>query len=556
MKREIDCTGIDAELTAYSQGELAEGAREEIELHLQDCAGCRDALAEIRGVFSMAAEVEDLAPSPRFKRAVSSLLARELSPDALPETLGFRIRSAFAFLVHRARVSPRFRLAAISVGAHAVLLLLVSFVVLPRIANPVTPVVQIQPDGTFETVKGPVPPEIAFGPDETEMELPLAQPLPDEHLVHGAPTARFPNTLPLQPPARPARYQPFSGLFSSALLTSGVKERRLASVSPGADRTMAAIGNSLDYLAGAQEADGSWPASERSPTYRTGVSATALLAFLSDGHSQTRGDAKWQAVVRKGIGRLMADQVRTGKLKGLLSPAEGHYNYNHALATLALVESWVIDRRRLPATRARQLRVAIGDAVAFIVKTQSTEGAWRYQFPVEGSSESDTSVSIFEVMALASARQSGFEVPGPALDGFTNWLKKVTGKNGVVGYQRRGDRDADPRTLTAGALFLEEFLGLAAPLRDRQARLVLADLEDPEGPAAHDGLLRFFSAHAFRLRGQNVLTLTAPGILDTQRPDGSWGAAESEDRHAVHAGDVFMTALNSLTLSSAYRWAI
>jgi hypothetical protein len=156
-------------------------------------------------------------------------------------------------------------------------------------------------------------------------------------------------------------------------------------------------------------------------------------------------------------------------------------------------------------------------------------------------------------MALAAASRAGFDTPAEAFDRFTAWLKAVTGEDGVVGYQRRGDREKDPRTLTAGALFLEELLGIAAPLRDRQARLVLEDLAAPDGPAASDGLLRFFSAHAFRLRGRNVLELFAPDLVRSQNADGSWSAAK--DRHAVHAGDAFLTALNALSLTSAYRIA-
>ena len=60
-------------------------------------------------------------------------------------------------------------------------------------------------------------------------------------------------------------------------------------------------------------------------------------------------------------------------------------------------------------------------------------------------------------------------------------------------------------------------------------------------------------AESFRLQGNPVLHHCAYRILASQRADGSWEAAG--DLHAVHAGDSFMTALNVLTLTSAYRWA-
>ncbi len=554
MERELNCPGVEAELTAYSQGELSSAMRSEVEGHLAACASCRSLYEEIQGVFTIAGEIEDIAPSMRFKRNVEHLLARERQTAAERVGLVFRLSSTLAFLLHRARISPRFRLATISVGAHAVLLLLVSFYVLPRMVDPVVPVVMIDPDLGFTPVDNPVRPEVARGNDNTALELPSELPLLDERFVQTSPSAPLSSTIPMQPPAHPVVYPRFSGLFTSGILTTSIKERRLASLSLDRDGTLDALDRSLKWLAAHQEEDGSWASSERNPTYRMGVTSTALMAFLADGHSQTRGTAAFRQVVTKGIRYLLLAQKQKGPLKGLIGSAKGHYSYNHAIATLALVEAWSIDRRRMSSADSHKLRIAIGDAVAFIVKIQTPDGGWRYQAPIEGAAyDNDTSVSVFQIMALAAARRAGFDAPGEAFEGFTSWLKRVTGKSGIVGYQRRGDRDAGPRTLTAGALFLEELLGIAAPLRDRQAKLVLADLEDADGPAANDALLRFYSAHAFRLRGRNVLELFSPTLLRSQNGDGSWSSAT--DRHAVHAGDAFLTALNALTLTAAYRFA-
>lgn len=553
MKSRERCREIEPELTALQQGELAADRRVEVEAHLADCPACRAAAGEIRSVFTLAGTIEDLVPSMRFKRKLASAMSGSAVSRPLAESLLFRIRSGAAFLVHRMRTSGRFRLAAISVVVHTVLLLVVSLVVLPQMAQKGTARVWIDSAATDGLSDEPVQPETTEGPIGPGISIPPAHPPLRETVALRTPTTpELDPSMDLLPPDRPLVYRPLAGLFGGRLLDAEVRERRLASLGLDAPAVMRSIHEALRWLAARQTPDGSWDPVERNPAYRTGVTATALLAFLADGHSLTHGFDEWRDVVRRGVAQMIDSQQAEGACRGLVGPAEGHYTYNHAMATLALVEVWCLDHRRLPPAESRRLRKAVGMAVDFIVKSQMPKGGWRYVLPDGASEATNTSVAILQVIALSAARNAGFEVPSKTLEGFTTWLKGVTGENGVVGYMRPGDRDGDPRTLTAGALFLEELLGLAAPLRDRQADEVRRNLKDLGGPVATDGLLRFYAVSAFRLRGENALGRLAPGLLAAQRADGSFES--SGDRHAVHAGDVFLTALNVLTLTSAYRW--
>jgi hypothetical protein len=201
-----------------------------------------------------------------------------------------------------------------------------------------------------------------------------------------------------------------------------------------------------------------------------------------------------------------------------------------------------------------RIRRAVESALRFIVRGQTARGGWRYTFEDSLAGSADTSVTLFQALALISARSMRIQVAGmdEAMGRLTLWLRSVTGDDGIVAYREVGDRAHEPRTLTAGALFLEEFLGFGAPLREKQAAIVRSELKDPDGSTATNGLLRFFAALAFRLRGERVLPGFGPGIIDSQRDDGSWDSRE--DRHAVHGGDTFLTALNVLTLASSYRW--
>lgn len=552
MDPERRCDRFEDDLTAYAQGELPPARAARIGEHLAGCAACRDAVASVRSVFRLARAVEDVVPSARLERRLMAI-----RPPAAAVSEGgllWRIRTAAGFLGHRLRSSPRFRLATVSVAAHAALLLLLSLVVIPGM-------VRKGPSEVF--VKKPV---FEQDPGETVRPDPIdGPPLPGYGVDGPLPSIRENPFGPLQvssedlqilaeltPSTDRALRAPPAALFGSRI-DDELKVRRLAAMAGGGSDTLDSIRRALSWLAARQNDDGSWDAIGRNESYRTGVTATALLAFLGDGHSHARGRKEWRPVVARAVDRLLADQHPDGPLAGLVGPAEGHYTYNHALATLALVEVWCLDSRHLPRDRALRLREAIHDAVAFVLRAQNPAGAWRYELPSGDDFESDTSVSLFMVMALAAARDARFDVPVSAFSRFSDWLRRVTGPDGVVAYQRPGDRDRSPRTLTAGALFVGELLGLVAPLRDLQAERVREEIVDGHGSVGRNGLLRFFATLAFRLRGTPVLHHFAPDLLAAQRPDGSWPAAG--DLHAVHGGEDFLTALNVLTLTSAYRWA-
>ena len=70
------------------------------------------------------------------------------------------------------------------------------------------------------------------------------------------------------------------------------------------------------------------------------INIVALLAFLGNGHTMTRGVHK--EVVRRGIKWLASEQDRES---GLFGEEIGHaFLYDHAIATLAMCESYYLDR--------------------------------------------------------------------------------------------------------------------------------------------------------------------------------------------------------------------
>ncbi len=213
--------------------------------------------------------------------------------------------------------------------------------------------------------------------------------------------------------------------------------------------TQQAVHRSLEWLKKNQRPDGSWSlrgpyadgGGSENPVAATGM---ALLAFQGDGNTHLSGEYK--EVVRKGWDALLKYQNKEGQF---ISPEAQamHQLYSHAIATIAVCEMTGMtddSRFRGPAERA----------ISFCVKTQGTEGGWRY-FPDQ--KDSDTSVSGWFSMALQSARMAKLEVPATTLDNLSRYLDAAQVEDGSEYAYRPGDHVN--MAMTAEGLLCREYLG-------------------------------------------------------------------------------------------------
>lgn len=195
----------------------------------------------------------------------------------------------------------------------------------------------------------------------------------------------------------------------------------------GSEATERAVRAGLEWLAGAQRDDGSWAARAKMGWVDLGVTGLAALAFLGAGHTPTQGDHR--AVVDKALRYLIARQDDSGLIGG----ERGHYLYNHAIATLALVEAHGMtggDLAQGPAQRA----------VAYLLEARNPGQAWRY-----GARDGDNDVSVtgWAVSALKAAKAAKLEIPGidRALRESVRWIDSVTDDaNWITGYKSRPPR--------------------------------------------------------------------------------------------------------------------
>lgn len=78
-----ECDIIQAELSAYVDGELTPHRRELVEAHLSSCQRCQEALGELKTIVAGVAEMPKLPTPPRFLAEVRRKIARGDNPEAL-----------------------------------------------------------------------------------------------------------------------------------------------------------------------------------------------------------------------------------------------------------------------------------------------------------------------------------------------------------------------------------------------------------------------------------------------------------------------------------------
>src|SRR5205807_350313 len=118
-------------------------------------------------------------------------------------------------------------------------------------------------------------------------------------------------------------------------------------------------------------------------------------------------------------------------------------------ATLFLAEAHGMVNQ--PALR-NALKGSLDRAIKLIIRTQNSEGGWRYR-PVRN--DADLSVTICQIMALRAARNAGFAVPKKTADDCIAYVKKCQELPGSGGfrYQPSG-RDTGFARTAAGVVAL------------------------------------------------------------------------------------------------------
>ena len=315
-----------------------------------------------------------------------------------------------------------------------------------------------------------------------------------------------------------------------------------------------AVMRALAWLASVQEDDGRWTRIDDDESRRRRIrgqhdmacTSLALLAFL--GHDETPDrPGPYKDAVSKAVDYLISQQDEDGDLRGprqlRAGGADSANMYDQGITTYALAECAIMTRD------PKVIDAAIKGAKFIVASQDEQSGGWRYS-PHEFG---DSSVFGWQVMALHSAQQIGFEIPQETLDNAKRYIRSCgQGRSQTLaGYQ---PHTGPTVAMTAEILFSRMLLDI--PLEEdgiNEATRFLA--RDPPDIRRAD-LYYWYYASLSMLHMQNPLwkdwnILTRESLIRMQQADGGW---ETNIKWGERAGRVFTTSLATLTLEVYYRY--
>jgi hypothetical protein len=412
-----------------------------------------------------------------------------------------------------------------------------------------------------DAVKEKPPPAEAAAVDRPaeEVDHAAASPLADDPPAASvADSGRFVSATKNSPPRRLGDGQEIPEPLQARVAADRLKAAQPFGATP---RTETAVLAALDWLAGAQSADGRWDADAHGAGRETktlghdrygagaqadmGISGLALLAFLGAGETHLAG--KHRVAVQHGLEFLLANQTGDGNLAG--SAELFAAMYCHGIATLALSEAYALtgDNRLLPGLQR---------ALQFSITAQSAAGGWRYR-PNEPTDPGDMSQFGWQLMALKSADLGGIPMPINTRARMIRFLQSCSiGKSrGLAGY-RPGDRGS--RTMTAEALVCRYFLDAENSPAALDEGVAYVMEEPPRRQTANYYYWYYGTLAMFQHQGEDWRRWNAAlqaELLARQRWDGaSAGSYDPDDLWGGYGGRVYSTALAALCLEVYYRY--
>jgi hypothetical protein len=332
----------------------------------------------------------------------------------------------------------------------------------------------------------------------------------------------------------------------------------------------AAVERALVWLAAQQQQDGSFPTLEMG---QPGVTSLCMMAYLAHGHLP--GDGHFGRRLERATDYVLASQKENGLLsrvgpdgpnisRDVVHEIGEAASYNHAISSLALSELYGMSQgdqaKRIQKVIARSLTATL-EMQAWPKARPQDQGGWRYINSV-ADSDSDLSVTGWELMFLRSARNAGFNVPKKSIDDAVAYIRGCySNRYGTFIYMNKSGDLRSRAMAGAGILALAHAGFHGAPEAAQSAEWLLQyNFDDynqiePFRPAwpvdrYHYGVFNSCQG-MYQLGGrywEQFFPRTVRTLLANQQRDGSW----QPESHFFDAqfGNAYTTALVVLSLGA------
>lgn len=306
-----------------------------------------------------------------------------------------------------------------------------------------------------------------------------------------------------------------------------------------------AIEKGLDWLAKNQYNSGAVGS-----TCQVAFTGLAGLAWMANNSTPYRG--KYAKNVRGALKFIVRNCSKSGYVNEAAGRGLGGSGmHGHGYATWFLAELYGMCGDMVD-LGDESIKEKLQGAIACIAKSQDPTGGWTYEPSPYGH---EGSVTITQVQALRSARNSGIRVDIKTIDKGIDYIKKSTGSDGTVAYSLGSRGSGGTYALTAAGMCVFAMYGIYdAPEVRRGLKALSEFLSNRRGRGGHhDYYAHLYAAQAcfFAKRTDPALwtagyTTIRNELLKGQDPNGGW----SQDGY----GGAFGTACATLVLQIPYRY--
>lgn len=322
------------------------------------------------------------------------------------------------------------------------------------------------------------------------------------------------------------------------------------------DQIDAGVSKAIGYLVSQQKPNGA--ITDRG--HENAMTALAIMSMAAVGHQPADATPEGIAMTR-GL-RFLLGEGRQDKA-GYFGASDGSRMYGHGIVTLMLTEMLGMG---VDPEMDQQLHEACQKAIDLIVRSQrikkgaNARGGWRY---TPDAGDSDLSVSIWQLMALRSAKNDGLDVASATIDDAVGYLRRSftspldaqgNPKDSKAGFSYEPNGGGPSFTMTSAGLLAMQVCGqYESPLVVGSADWLL---EHP--PKWNERFILYglyYFAQGMHQRGgshaERAASIVSELLLSKQKDNGAWESSSGEEQNA---GSVYCTAMAVLSLSVKYHY--